>query len=258
MIEICMAVYKTHYLLPLQVEYWKRAGEDVTFWVADDSGKPAPPLPSCVNIVPVEPSNDYDGVTYGRGLDTVVKLTSPNSKYIIINDSDFFWLHPNIWKLFLSLNVDCFGIGDNCTLNLGIWDEGEGDLEEIHNTSAPFLSGMIILRELALKHSFQLKLEEAQRHRYEVGWRYRHELICGNYEYRNLLGFRYSNQPQVFELEDYNPASNNNPPIFYGTPQKPYGVHILQATRRQPSLKLITEMVNKYRAFHDNGLHSHS
>lgn len=258
MIEICMATYNTHYLIPLQVEYWKRAGEEVRFWVADDSGKPHTDLPSCVNIVPVKSPDSYDGAVYGYGLDVVTRLTSPDSKYIIINDTDFFWLHPNIWRLFLSLDVDCFGIGDNCILNTGIWDENEGNLDEIHSSSAPFLSGMIIRRDIALKHSFQLKLEESQRYGYEVGWRCRHELISGDYTYKNLLGFRYSDQPEVYEGTDLNPASNNNPPIFYGTPQKPYGVHVLQATRRQPPVDLIANVINKYRAFHDNSMHSDS
>lgn len=115
-----------------------------------------------------------DGIRHGSVIDYMVKQAT--TEYIGIQDSDFFWVDPNlIKKVFNYFNIGYDSIGTE------LFYDDFGYVNDVYpdraGWKAPCIFGMFVKREYLLDKTFVSTHYEAKVCKKETGWRVRKAMI---------------------------------------------------------------------------------
>jgi hypothetical protein len=142
-----------------------------------------------------------------------------SSDIICFMESDFFWFNPTLYdditRLFNEGKV-CVGTAPKNMKTIeqgGFYSDWVAKLCQMfpHRVDVPFAWGMFVARELAMTHSMEQKDE-----RFETGHLLRDKLITKNYH--SLYGFQYD--------------SSDRDAYYFGTPERPWGLHVFGGSHR--------------------------
>lgn len=223
LIDVLIVIHRNYALVDSQINHWSNYyGDAVRLLFCDTS--PAQSREGRVQRGWRDEPNFYtidtcgiDGETHGAGIDFLLrKATTP---IVCVNDSDFFWLDPDI----LTTVLDKMVCGDFVALGAGGGTHADWKrLDSLHpyrqSYMAPVCWGMFIWREIALMDTWVVTSVEGVRI-IETGWRVRERLI-GGYKTITLPCFYYP--------EDDTCAYDD--PCYFGDPARPTAFHYMRGS----------------------------
>lgn len=234
-IDICFVVFNNYSLLEYQLKHFNNISGDFRLLVLDNSYvkediRKYTPRSLNYPITFLEASNwGFDGLSHGNSLDTLVQAA--NTDLICIQDSDFFWLDPNILEEVENLYIEgyqcigCEGFYRDFQSNIDTrWPDRAGAL-------APVCWGMFVDRKLAASETFVCTHLEGSEIK-EVGWRLREKLIKTNIKRYMYKGYE---DPNDFNL------------CYFKDNETVKGVHLLKGSGARSSLtNKIPEVLTNY------------
>lgn len=221
MIDVLMVVHRNYELLDLQINHWQQFEGEYRLLIVDNTPKNERKSTN----YPILECPSFDGESRGKALDYLVK--NAESDFIIIQDTDFFWLNK---KIILDMEY-WYRSGYQCVGAAGYyadWQRNIDQFPERKGSLAPVCYGMGIDRKLALKHTFVCTPQEGSQYLY-TGWRVRQDII-------------HSKTPNlVFEGHDGDDC------CLFSDDYQLQGLHLLKGSAgRQYLTSKIPELLEKY------------
>lgn len=222
MIDICIVNYVRYDVLNLALEHMNSLSGDYRIFIADNTPNPdTARLHAFHDINPnvhmayvSQTPGSYEGLSHGVALDVLKHLTE--APIIGTMDPDFFWIDPQT----IETVEEVFSQGVQALGCAGWYPDWQKNLDPVHpdrkGDLAPVVWGQFLSREVAMVDTFATTPKEMQEVR-ETGWKIRRYIIENNIPTVVLPGFRYPNQ---LDRET----------CFFGSPEKPVGMHLLKGT----------------------------
>lgn len=232
MLDILITIYRNYSLLPLTISYLnKLTYKDWRLLICDNTPINErivlPELGKNI-LVYVLDVNGIDGETHAAAVHFLLnksKETNCDAKYVLIQDSDFFWMKLDIVEYVDSLFKD----GYVCIGAAGFYRDWINNLDPRHPNRAghlcPVLYGMFVDRELVMSESLSVSWSEAMEIK-ETGWRLREKIINNNLKRLTFQGEYYNDDLE----QDQNIKNIGNDVCYFKNNDEYVGCHFLKGS----------------------------